>query len=113
MSLLSPNALPTLFYPSEALPETSPFYTNPWYRLNNNRTTFRFYDDLRHIYHVQLLQDLERWFDEVLPAEARTGDVVPKRRYVRIADHPPRRLARRHVAPRCYETAVETASSVH
>ncbi|GAA5878134.1 hypothetical protein JCM3774_004305 [Rhodotorula dairenensis] len=74
MSLLSPVALPTLFYPSDALPETSLFYTNPWYRLNNVRTTFRFYDELAHIYHVPLLQDLERWFNEVLPPEARRDD---------------------------------------
>ncbi|KWU45426.1 alpha/beta-hydrolase [Rhodotorula sp. JG-1b] len=96
MSLLSPDALPTLFYPSEALPETSLFYTNPWYRLNNLRTTFRFYDELRHIYHIQLLQDLERWLDEVLPPEARRDDGAPERRQIlRVGGPTGRRLRRK------------------
>ncbi|GAA5980532.1 hypothetical protein JCM10908_001682 [Rhodotorula pacifica] len=96
MSLLSPDALPTLFYPSEPLPETSLFYTNPWYRLNNVRTTFRFYDELAHIYHVPLLQDLERWFDEVLPPEARREGKVPERRHMlRITGPNGRRLRRK------------------
>lgn len=96
MSLLSPDALPTLFYPSEALPETSLFYTNPWYRLNNVRTTFRFYDELRHIYHIQLLQDLERWLDDVLPPEARRDDGAPERRQIlRVGGPTGRRLRRK------------------